>query len=510
KYAYLFEFQAEIKKVLEIYDERKKTQNLMDFDDLLVKWLDLLVENPDVKDRYAERFEYILVDEYQDTNLLQAQIIDLLASKHRNVMVVGDDSQSIYSFRGAEFRNIIDFPKKYPDCQIFKLELNHRSTPEILHFANDSIANAEERFEKNLKPVRKKGVAPVVVPFRDVYKQAAFVAQRILELHDAGMSLNDMAVIYRSHYHCLELQVELTRRSIPHEVRSGMRLFEEAHIKDVTSYLKVFHNPYDGLAWMRILRLLPKIGQKTADKIWKLISKSEDPVAKIKSIDALAEIPASAKDTFSNFQVLIKALERMAQSPSAMIQTILENGYSDYLRMSYPNFANRQEELEELSNYALEYKSLEQFLSSLALIGDTAAEDIVSAGEGGDKEAVVLTTVHQAKGLEWKTVFVIWLAEGRFPSYKTFGNKKEEEEERRLFYVAVTRSKDQLYLAYPLVYQSREGTVVMKASRFINEISEHRYDKWVVEEEDPSSSLGASDRDEYDDDGIKVVEWGRL
>lgn len=499
KHPHLLDVQPELEKVFGTYEELKKSQNLVDFDDLQTKWLKLLLGHKDVLLEYSERFEHILVDEYQDTNLIQSQIIDLLASYHKNLMVVGDDSQSIYSFRGAEFRNIIDFPKRYPDCKTFKLELNHRSTPEILEFANDSIKNAAERFEKNLKAVRKKGIQPVLISFRDVYKQASFVAQRILELHDEGMPLSEIAIIYRSHYHCLELQMELTRRGIPHEVRSGMRLFEEAHIKDILAYLKLFHNHYDSLAWTRILKIIQGIGQKTAEKIIMLIKESQNPIQKIVEEEFLINIPKSSKETFTRFQSLIKVLSQMTNNPSLMISTIIEYGYADYLRMTYPNAGMRIDEIEELSNYSFEYENLESFLSALALLSGVSAEEISQTQKPAEKESVVLTTVHQAKGLEWKVVFIIWLSEGRFPSYLTFNNPKELEEERRLFYVASTRSKDQLYLTYPLVYHSREGEVVLKASRFIKEIAEHRYEKWLVEEEkgnlEDTSSFTINDND---------------
>jgi DNA helicase-2/ATP-dependent DNA helicase PcrA len=366
---------------------------------------------------------------------------------------------------------------------MFKIETNHRSTPEILSLANDSIQNATERFEKNLKPVRKPGASPAVVSFRDVFKQSAFVAQRILELHDDGMKLSDMAILYRSHYHCLELQMELTRRGIPYEVRSGLRLWEEAHIKDVMAHMKIFQNPHDGISWMRVFKLIENVGQKTAEKIWHKLQKAEKPTELVRDKSILEILSKPGQEAFSRFQKLIATLERMVENPSAMIEAIVESGYGDFLRMTYANYNNRLEELQELGNYAIEYQSLEKFLSALALAGGTSAEEIVSAGSPAEKDAVILTTVHQAKGLEWKVVFIIWLAEGRFPSYLSFGSEKEIEEERRLFYVAVTRSKDHLYLLYPVTYQSREGMVVLKASRFIKELSEHRYEKWLIEEE---------------------------
>ncbi|MDD5382497.1 MAG: ATP-dependent helicase, partial [Candidatus Margulisbacteria bacterium] len=263
-----FEEQTEeIEGIAKLYQERKKKQNLMDFDDLLYYWWKLLSENSEVAEKYARKFLHVLVDEYQDTNLIQAKIIDILASCHRNLMVVGDDSQSIYSFRGAHFKNIMNFPKVYSDAKLYKLEINHRSTPEILGLANNSIANAKEKFNKELRANRQSGQKPIMVPLSTVYDQATFIAQRMLELREEGYSLNDMAVLYRSHYQSMEIQMELTKRGIPFEIRSGIRFFEEAHIKDVLAYLKVFHNPRDEIAWSRILKLLDKIGPRTAEKI---------------------------------------------------------------------------------------------------------------------------------------------------------------------------------------------------------------------------------------------------
>ena len=283
KYPFFSEQIDEIKRVLESYQNRKRKLNLMDFDDLLLNWKKLLIEYPDIKDIYSENFLHILVDEYQDTNKLQSEIIDLMASYHRNIMVVGDDSQSIYSFRGANFANIIDFPKRYPDAKIFKLEINYRSTPHILWLTNCIIAGNKKQFPKKLRAVKKGNFKPVFVPLRSVNQQAEFVAQRILEIRDEGRSLKDIAVLYRSHYHSLELQMELTRRGIPFVVRSGLRFFERAHIKDVTAYLKIILNPRDELSWKRLLKMLPGVGNVTADRIWKDISGSDKPLERVKS-----------------------------------------------------------------------------------------------------------------------------------------------------------------------------------------------------------------------------------
>ena len=276
RYPYFLHRGEEIIAVAEQYRKRKKDLNAMDFDDLLLNWRELLLRHDDVRESYADRFLQILVDEYQDTNALQAEIMDLLASRHRNLMVVGDDSQSIYSFRGANYENIIRFPERYPECRIFKLETNYRSTQEILHLANLSITNNENQFQKTLRAVRGEGIRPVLIPARNVLQQADFVVQRILELHRSGMPLGEIAVLYRAHYHSMEVQMELTRRGIPFEIRSGIRFFEQAHIKDVTAYLRIIVNPRDELAWKRVLCLYPKIGRTTAEKICRHLFNSAD------------------------------------------------------------------------------------------------------------------------------------------------------------------------------------------------------------------------------------------
>jgi hypothetical protein len=279
RYPYFEMLTAQIKRVDSIYQSRKHERNVMDYDDLLLNVKKLLVEKPEIADIYAEQFQHILVDEYQDTNKLQAEIIDLLAVKHRNVMVVGDDAQSIFAWRGAEFTNIYEFPKRYPETQVFKLETNYRSTPEILGLANVSIAHNRKQFPKMLTAVkRSRDSKPALVPCSDVEQQSAFVASRILELRDEGTSLEDIAVMYRSHYHSIELQLELSRRNIPYRVQSGVRFFEQAHIKDVIAYLRIVVNPRDELAWKRVLKMIPGVGNATANRVYEQIALSEPPV----------------------------------------------------------------------------------------------------------------------------------------------------------------------------------------------------------------------------------------
>ena len=493
RYPYFEPLTQQIKRVDMIYMSRKVERNVMDYDDLLLNWKKLLIQKPDIAAVYAEQFEHILVDEYQDTNKLQAEIIDLLAVKHKNVMVVGDDAQSIFAWRGAEFTNIYEFPKRYPDCEIYKLETNYRSTPEILGLANVSIANNRKQFPKVLQAVKKsKGFAPALIPCRDVEQQSAFIASRILELRDEGTSIEDIAVLYRSHYHSLELQLELTRRNIPYRIQSGVRFFEQAHIKDVISYLRIIVNPRDELAWKRILRMIPSVGNATANKIYESLAYSENPFALVKRDDFKYK-PRAAQ----SWQTFVNLLENLTadetrNNPAKQIEMILSGGYEQHLQETYENAEARTEDLKQLAIYASKYESTESFLSELALISterfgapqNIVAEDVVSGGE--EDELLTLTSIHQAKGAEWKVVFMIWTAEGKFPSPRALKEINSEEEERRLWYVALTRAKDELYLTYPqMITDYNRQTVLQKPSRFIMECPPALFELWSLEEDAP-------------------------
>lgn len=520
KYPYFEMLTAQIKRVDFNYSERKKERNVMDYDDLLLNWKRLLLEKPAITELYAEQFQHILVDEYQDTNKLQAEIIDLLAVKHKNVMVVGDDSQSIFAWRGAEFTNIYEFPERYPNAQEFKLEKNYRSTPEILGLANVSIACNRRQFPKTLEANKQtKDFKPALIPCSDVEQQSAFIASRILELRDEGISLEDIAVLYRSHYHSIELQLELTHRNIPYRVQSGVRFFEQAHIKDVISYLKIIVNPRDELAWKRILKMIPSVGNATANKIFSLIASrvqssefrvqssliqseqeavATDSTQSLNKFDAnmFADIPQPrSKQSWENFVKLLENLtsDENRNKPSKQIEIILESGYEQHLTENYENADSRLEDLQGLAMYAANYNSTEDFLSELALLSTerfaepsaVVGEDVVMGGE--EDELLTLTSIHQAKGLEWNAVFLIWTAEGKFPSPRSLREIDSEEEERRLWYVALTRAKDELYLTYPLmIVDYNRQTVIQKPSRFITECPPALFEIWNLEEESPS------------------------
>jgi DNA helicase-2/ATP-dependent DNA helicase PcrA len=481
----------QIERVARIYQARKLEQNAMDYDDLLLNWRQLLLQKPDIAQYWAEHFEHILVDEYQDTNKVQADIVDLLAARHRNVMVVGDDAQSIFGWRGAHFENLYTFKERYPDATVFRLETNYRSRPEILMLANASIRNNRRQFPKQLRAARESiNRPPALVPLRDVHQQAEFVAGRILELRDEGVPLSDMAVLYRSHWHSLELQLELTRRDIPYQVRSGIRFFEQAHIKDVIAHLKLLVNPRDELAWKRALKLVPGIGNATAHKIWERIAQCEDPISLI--LSRQIELKLRSGPAWDHFIELIRELvgPGFKDKPGAQIELILSSGYEEHLKMSYENASSRAEDIRQLANYAAQFHSTEEFLSELALINTerfstpdgTAGEDVIMGGE--EDEKLTLSSIHQAKGLEWRVVFLIWAADGKFPASRSLREPDGEEEERRLFYVAITRAKDELCLCYPLVVTDyMRQTIIQKPSRFITEVPPDLFELWAVQGE---------------------------
>ena len=493
-----------IRAVVKRYHERKVAANGMDYDDLLLNWRRLLVERPEVRAVLTRRFRNVLVDEYQDVNRLQADIVDQLVAEapSKNVMVVGDDAQSIYSFRGADFEALLTFPDRYPGAAVFKLETNYRSTPEILRLADASIAHNTRRFEKTLHAVRGTGVPVAVVGTADVSQQAEFVAQRVLELRDEGTPLNEIAVLYRAHHQALELQLELTRRGIPYEVRSGVHFFEQQHVKDVLAHLRLLVNPKDETSFKRTLKLLPKVGERTAATLWTAVSDLPDPVAEFLRLD-LTRAPAGARAGLLRFVETIKTLRRPSyvSSPAEAIRYVVEEGgYGELARGRFANHQARLDDLEALAQFALPYDGVESFLQEVTLFGEPTGEETV-AGENDD-ERLVLSSVHQAKGLEWRAVFVIGLIEDRFPNIRASKTAEGLEEERRLFYVAVTRAKDELLLVHPLASFDRYGIlVVTEPSRFLRELPEDLYERWVLEPGPPAleASRGAASLPEAGD-----------
>lgn len=509
------------------YIERKRSANVMDFDDLLELWLKLLQDKPEIRERYQRQFQFLLVDEYQDTNRLQSEVVDQLAALHHNIMAVGDDSQSIYSWRGAHFQNILEFPQRYPKTVIYKIETNYRSTPEILQVANAAIAQNVRQYEKVLTHVRSNGPKPVMIVCEDSRMQAAFVAQRMLELREEGMALEDMAVLYRAHFHALDLQLELTRHNIPFSITSGIRFFEQAHVKDVVCFLRMVANPRDEIAFKRIVQLLPGIGGKAAEKLWQQFrslpespgmpspehstpnesappggpkpepqstgpsdnqpgenasSSPEKPDSDIPSRLTVCDevVPKKARPLWPQFKETLSqlAIPPLCHEPGNMISHVLEAVYDSYLKASYSNYQSRSEDLKELARFAQPFENLNDFLAQMALLSNLDAEGQPKANS--DDEKVRLSTIHQAKGLEFGVVFVIMLCDGLFPSARSLDDKDREEEERRLFYVAITRARNELYLSYPLIHSGPGygNVTVQKPSRFLGEIPRESIEEW--------------------------------
>jgi DNA helicase-2/ATP-dependent DNA helicase PcrA len=485
EYPHFMEFSDEIKKIAKEYAKYKRFKSLVDYDDLLVYLKQLLVTNEDIRTRICRQYQYIMIDEYQDTNKLQAYIACLLAAEHKNIMVVGDDAQSIYSFRGANFKNIIDFPKIFKDTKIITLEENYRSTQPILNLANAVIRPAEEKFEKNLFTRKGGKVMPVFIDAEDDHAQSRFVAEKILELREEGVELRDIAVLFRSGWHSNDLEVELASRNIPFVKYGGLKFVEAAHIKDILSYLRIAYNNHDEVSWLRALLLLPGIGPKTAERIiGAIVGKDKEPDVKLLR---------KTEDLVRLFE-LLKESNAKESRPAELIEKFLKY-YQPLLKEKYDDFHKRINDLDSLLGIAGRYDSLESFLADMAL--EPPERSLVEAGKKDrDDSSLTLSTIHSAKGLEWHTVFLIYVAEGHLPSYLSLENEDDIEEERRLFYVAATRAKENLFLLKPHLDRSPRafmdggGRVFTQVSRFLDQGN-------ILRELVETESFG--ERDEFSD-----------
>lgn len=464
---WLKEFLPEIEAVEQVYRRKKRDNNAMDFDDLLDNWHSLLVNSPNIE--LARQIRYLMVDEYQDTNFIQAEILERLAGPGGNLMAVGDDAQSIYGWRGANFENILKFPERFGGA-IYRLEENYRSTPDILSLANASINHNAAQFEKHLHAVRPNLERPRAVHLFDQHQEADLIVERILRYHDRDIGLDEIGVLYRNHMQSAVLQMRLTERGIPFQVRSGIKFFEQAHIKDVVAFLKVVFNPLDEIAWMRVLKLLPGIGNSTAQKIFRVFLDQKAVRLSADNLDLARLVPAKARDSWHHLTAAFKTLLAEEVTPSEMITAVVGNFYRDVLNTEFDQPREREQDLGYLAEFAAKYRSLERFLAQLALVGSTVMQDAEPEDEQ-DLERVTLTTIHQAKGLEWDVVFVIGLSDGKFPHERCLEPVERLEEERRLFYVAVTRCKRYLELTAPLVSQGAGGQPeICRVSRFVEEL----------------------------------------
>jgi DNA helicase-2/ATP-dependent DNA helicase PcrA len=467
-----FESHLEIiNRLQQTFKIRKQEHHFLDYDDLLIYLRRLLADYPAARERISASYQYIMVDEYQDTNTIQAEILYLLTNVNKNIMVVGDDAQSIYAFRGANFRNIIDFPKMFPETRMVYLEENYRSIQPILTLTNVIIERAKEKFSKNLFTQRTGGSTPVIVNAEDEYSQSRFVVDQIKDLQHQGIALKEIAVLFRASFHSFDLEIELNREGIEFVKMGGFKFVESAHIKDVLAHMRVIANAYDRISWYRILLLIEKVGPKTAQRIFEATLNEKSgysgllsaKIGRVKGIERLKQ--------------LISTLDTHPMSISEMGETIIDY-YLPILKNSYDDHPRRAKDLEHLVEIMVRYKSLDQFLTDMALEPPNTSFENSLYADVSNSDRLVLSTIHSAKGLEWHTVFVIWTLDGRFPSVHSLHKEAELEEELRLMYVAATRAKDNLFFTYPSnVYDRSTGLILNRPSRYLDNIPDDILEK---------------------------------
>jgi DNA helicase-2/ATP-dependent DNA helicase PcrA len=466
------------------YAEKKKAANVLDYDDLLEFWLEMLRRSPETAAYFQHRFRHVLVDEYQDTNQLQSEIVDLIGSHHR-VMAVGDDAQCIYSWRGANFENILTFPDRHPATVIHRIETNYRSTPQILALAN-GVLNAQPKgrhFEKELRPARANSEKPYYVQTMDGREQAQFIVSRVRGLVEhGGCELKDIAVLYRAHFQALDIQLELSRLQIPYQITSGVRFFEQAHVRDLVALLRFVYNPSDMMAWQRVAVLLPKVGDKGAQKIYATaldLARSQQK----NLLDVLndeAVVAKVAKDAKEEWPKLVESLQQVSEamrnlSAANAVDIAIDGWYGDYLKGAFANYASRLDDLKSMVGFAGRFPDTQEMLAQIMLLNSETSDRSVDP----DADSLRLTTVHQAKGLEYSAVFLIGLADGSFPLRRAI-EAGDVEEERRLFYVAVTRARDELYLCFPKVNTKGGPAMLQSPSRFLQELDPSLYQELRV------------------------------
>ena len=481
-FPHLAEHSEDLVRLAAAYDGYKRERGLLDYDDLLYRLAELLEQHDNVRRRLGDTYRYIMIDEYQDTNLIQAELVRLLAASHCNVMAVGDDAQSIYSFRGANFRNIMDFPEIFPGARVVKLEQNYRSLQGILDVANEVISRAADKYTKVLAAERRGEFRPLLIRAQDEHMQSRFVAERILELREQGVELGEIAVLFRSGFHSFDLELELQRRDIPFIKRGGFKFIETAHIKDVLAHLRVIVNPADAVSWLRALMLVPGVGHRRAERlIEEIVAAPQPEQALMRAAESMGGAARSGGGPGSSaggtaaaaarLAALLTELRRDSEArPADQIARTLEY-YLPLMRESYPDdYPKRERDLEHFQTITERYRSLESMLADVALEPpNDSLGDVLAVEE--DEGYLTLSTIHSAKGLEWRVVFLIWAADGRFPGPQSVG-AEELEEERRLMYVASTRARDELYISYPMhMFDRAMGYTLGRVSRFLEDVS---------------------------------------
>ena len=467
-------------KIIEVhkaYVAYKRENSVLDYDDLLL-YIKLLLENNDgLRKRLSNEYKYIMVDEYQDTNTLQADVIRLLASEHNNIMAVGDDAQSIYSFRGANYRNILDFPRLFENTKIIKLEQNYRSTQNILKLTNEIISKAKEKYTKILFSNIVSPQVPALICAKDTQMEADFICQRILELLDEDISLSDICVLTRNARMSYNLEIELSKRAIPFQKFGGPKFMETAHIKDVVAHLRVILNPDDVISLTRILLLLKGVGASTVNNIMPIIKGDLKPDIKL--------LPSNKSQSLTPLFNTLGHLRDYSttKKPEEIVSAVI-NYYRPILKDKYDDFSKREKDLDHFEYLSTQYSNLEDFISDLALEPpDASVEGMYK--KNSDDEALTISTIHSAKGLEWDSVFIIGAVDGRFPSAYSFNSEEEMDEELRLMYVATTRAKNNLYITYPVdMYDYSMNMVLSKPSRFLDGIPDDILERWDITEEE--------------------------
>ncbi|HVU38171.1 MAG TPA: ATP-dependent helicase, partial [Opitutales bacterium] len=541
KYPWLEEILEPLQRFYTAFQQAKLEKQVADYDDLLEYWLHALERDEPARQYYQRQFRHILVDEFQDTNRLQSDIVDLLAADHQ-IMAVGDDAQCIYTWRGANFENIRAFPVRHPGAKIYKIEINYRSTPEILRFANGILDHQQiaSEFHKHLEPVRKPGPKPVVIAALDTREQAAFVIRRIHEIRaNDDLALRDIAVLYRAHYQAMDLQIELSRQGVPFTITSGVKFFEQAHVRDLVAHLRFAHNPRDTVAFSRLVTLLPKVGPRKAESALLAAQSSarshgKSLLAALTDESVVAKLPTEARGDYQDLALTLQNLEEAlahagaaqlhpgeteppppsiqsraakeptatqgalfddhaaapsrnprvlgsapqslrasVSTPAAIVQLAIDGWYGDYLRNIHDNWQSRREDLDSIVGFAARFADMNELLAQLVLLNSETSDRSVDP----EADTVRLTTIHQAKGLEFPAVFLIGAAEGLLPLKRAI-EEGDVEEERRLFYVASTRAQDQLYVLYPRIVTQGGPPAVLEPSRFLEELDQESFDQY--------------------------------
>jgi DNA helicase-2/ATP-dependent DNA helicase PcrA len=456
----------EISQLFIQYVNYKRQHHLMDYDDLLVYLLMLLESKPHIASQLQKDHQFIMIDEYQDTNSLQHRIVKALAGSTANVMAVGDDAQSIYSFRGANHANILEFPSLFKDCALYAIEQNYRSVQPILDCANHVLQAASFGYKKELFSSLLSEEKPMIISTRNEQEQSAFIVQQILELREEGISLNAMAALVRSGYMSFDLEIELAKAQIPFRKFGGFKFIETAHVKDMLAFFRIANNPTDILAWHRLLLLLEGVGPGTASIITDEISSG-----KLSLMDDTGwqEIKRG-KDEILRLLALLRKMQDPALSINEKI-FLAGEFYRPILRKKHDDSAKRWKDIETFSAIAERYSDIATMLSEMAL--EPPTESVEAGEEFNEDEYFTISTIHSAKGLEWNTVFIPWVLDGKFPPNKALIDEEHIEEERRLMYVAITRAKEHLYLLYPIdIFDRESGMVLGSPSRFLDSVHE--------------------------------------